>query len=463
MRIREKRKKMKQEIKTTPYIKKLCRRNHKYGVCKDGYKGWWIEPIYDDIDRWESSDVCERMKTTQVWVRKNGRYGYLDVEKREEIVPCEYGRSLNFSDKEEGCCIAWKDYKAGVINKRNEVVIPFIYDEIYQRFQHVDNPNPKKIIREDGTEFIIPYTKKLHIFKGYACFTDEGEEQAYDVNMQPCEFEDWEREFMDQKYEYKWRVPENEGRTVEDIEELIRNEYRTLIGMGYGHGTRCDIADREVVDKLEETIKNHILDRRHILDKSWSDDPDRAKKIARVNDLLMRSVAKAVRIGKRTAKSLQWMEKVANKCEYYVDVSIHPQWENDKSCYDYKPKESSKKKERERLEEQEFEDSCFHIINIIAEMGTGGVVDDKVVCFSAWSSEYDPNYWDVRSLTLDDGESWDEGISYPIYMDVYFTHPFHQLYFDNYYYANTDIVNINDFRIKVDVRLETKEMDKVNY
>ena len=64
---------------------------------------------------------------------------------------------------------------------------------------------------------------------------------------------------------------------------------------------------------------------------------------------------------------------------------------------------------------------------------------------------------------MDDGESWDEGIRYPIYMDVYFTHPFHQLYFDNYYYANTDIVNINDFRIKVDVRLETKEMDKVNY
>ena len=107
--------------------------------------------------------------------------------------------------------------------------------------------------------------------------------------------------------------------------------------------------------------------------------------------MLMRAVSKAIKLGKKTSKSLQWMEKGR--------------------------------------------------------------------CFEASVCGYEPDYWDERELTGDEGQSWDECIHYPAYQDEYFTMPFHHLYCDCFDYSFEDLCNINDFRVNVNVRLVTKEQD----
>lgn len=67
--------------------------------------------------------------------------------------------------------------------------------------------------------------------------------------------------------------------------------------------------------------------------------------------------------------------------------------------------------------------------------------------------------WNERTLTGDEGQSWDECIHYPAYQDEYFTMPFHHLFCDCFDYSFEDLCNINDFRVNVNVRLVTKEQD----
>lgn len=431
----------------------FCRSNKKYGIRKIGHEGWWIEPIYDDVcwrSEWRTHEIGG-------WVKNNGRYGYLNLETREEIIPCMYGNVLSGVNADSRH-IVWKDYKAGLINGKNEVLIPFIYDDLCQRIQYVDNPNPTIVMRGDE-EYILPHTKRKSIFKGYAGFTNEGANQAYDENCQPCEFEEWEYEFITPR-EQTWYIPENANRTVEEMEKIICDEYRILLSMGYKERSSCMTDEaRKRLDQQEEKVKNYILDRRNTLDRQWDHNRENGQKIRRVNDLLMRAVAKAIKLGEKTSKSLQWMEKVPNSCEYYVETYVLPVWENDKSVYGYKPKKKNHKAENDRLLEQEYE-SEFHIWNIIAAMsGTGGGrKNGKELCFSKCESKYNRKDWDFCELVLDDGESWDDFFRYPAYMDCYFTVPFY--YMCHYYYANSDYVQFNDFRVKVDVILEIKERDK---
>ena len=116
--------------------------------------------------------------------------------------------------------------------------------------------------------------------------------------------------------------------------------------------------------------------------------------------------------------------------------------------------------EQDRLEDQVCNEADNHVWNIIAAMGRGGYREDGVaLCFDhqAWDKD---DKWNYKELIMDDGQTWDEGIRFPAYQDVYFTHPFHQLYFDGYNYSFEDLCNINDFRVNVYVKLETKEQSR---
>lgn len=197
------------------------------------------------------------------------------------------------------------------------------------------------------------------------------------------------------------------------------------------------------------------------MNQGWVHNVENAHRIGRTNRLLMRAVEKAVQLGKRTAKSLQWMEKVSHTESYYVEVTIHPEWQDSRSDLRYERKYESAKKENDRLDDENCELADTHIWNIIATMGGGPKREGISLCFSQSADEYDSDFWDVRKMTLDDGQSWDENIHFPAYQDEYFTHPFHALYCDYFKYSFEDLCNINDFRVNVDVNLETREQDKV--
>ena len=85
-----------------------------------------------------------------------------------------------------------------------------------------------------------------------------------------------------------------------------------------------------------------------------------------------------------------------------------------------------------------------------------------VACLERLSCEYQTEDWDDINLLLgEDGRTWDESIHYPAYQAQYFLMPFHHLYCDLFQYSLEDLCNINDFRVNVEVRLVTREQDKI--
>lgn len=73
-----------------------------------------------------------------------------------------------------------------MIDQENNVRIAFIYDEIHDRNTLVPNENRHKYTEENGEEhFIGP--EKVYATLGFACFTNEGGEQAYDEDCNPCD------------------------------------------------------------------------------------------------------------------------------------------------------------------------------------------------------------------------------------------------------------------------------------
>lgn len=403
-------------------------------------------------------EMKKHVKTNHLeWFKRKNRYGARWSESREVAIPAEYACALYFNKK--GYAVAWKDYKAGVIDTNNNVRIPFIYDEVYERDILVPNDNRRKIVDQNGEErFVDP--EEVRVFHGYACFTNEGGEQAYDEDCNPCDFDEEDEKHMCPKYE--WSVPENANRTLEEIEKVLKEDFRKLQDLQYNDDYRRPYrhGSTEEIDKLWNLVRGHIYDRRHVMNLSWVHNRENAERISRTNDLLMRAVKKAVKLGKKTQESLQWMNDVPNNYKFDIRVYIHPQWDNDKSSYDYMPKKGlSKKNEQKRLVDQIYNEADSHVWNIIAAMGEGAEEDGVSLCFYHTASDKDDK-WNYKELIMDDGQSWDEGIFYPAYQDVYFTHPFHLLYLDSFIYSFEDLCNINDFRINVAVKLETKEQSK---
>lgn len=400
----------------------------------------------------------ELIKTNHLeWFKQGNKYGARWSVTGKVAIPAEYGCALYFS--KEGFAVAWKDYKAGVIDTANNVRIPFIYDEIHDRLTLVPNENRRKFADKNGEEHLVG-PEMMYASRGYACFTNEGDAQAYDKDCTPCDFDEEDARHMHQEYE--WNVPENAHRSLEEIEQALKEDFRKLQDLQYNDTYRRPYRHytSEEIDKLEERTIGHIYDRKHVMDRSWVHNRENAARISRVNDLLMRAVQKAVKLGRKTQKSLQWMNNVPNNESFVIRVYIHPQWDNDKSCYDYKPAAGlPRRKEQNRLNDQMDEEANTHVWNIIAAMGTGYREDGVALCFDheVWDAG---EKWNYRELIMDDGQTWDEGIRFPAYQDVYFTHPFHLLYFDAYNYSFEDLCNINDFRVKLEVKLETKEQSK---
>lgn len=404
--------------------------------------------------------IWKQTQTNHIeWFKDGSRYGSRWSQTGEVAIPAEYAYPLYFNKK--GYAIAWKDYKAGVIDANNNVRIPFIYDEIYDRQTLVPNGNRRMVIDKDGKEHLVG-PKMIYASCGFVCFTNEGGEQAYDEDCNPCGFDDEDTQYMHQEYE--WHVPENANRTLYEIEHALKEDFRKLQDLQNNENYRRFYRHKtsEEMEKLENMVMGHICDRKHVMDLSWVHNRENAERISRTNDLLMRAVRKAVKLGKKTQESLRWMNDVPNKYVFVIKVYIHPQWDNDKSSFGYKPVDGlSRKKEQERLIDQMNDEACNHVWNIVAAMGRGYREDGVALCFNheAWNEE---DSWEYKELIMDDGQSWDEGIHYPAYQNVYFTHPFHQLYFDAYNYSFEDLCNINDFRVNVQVKLETKEQSRIN-
>ena len=439
------------------YEKCYDKRRSLFGIKVKGKKDWYVEPCFEELGT--SQYVFD--DDPEIWFKQNGRYGLYNVAERREVLPAVYGFPLLFG-KDGKLTTAWKDYKAGVIDRQGNEVIPIIYDELYPRTECVLIPEEqrRKVTLDNGS-VVYKDPKYKWEFRGYACFTNEGGSQAYDENCQPCEFCDWETPRMNREPEYTTEM--GKRMTIEELEDRIRYDYGYLLEMGYEsrHSSRFSEEQRKKIDTQEELVNSLLVDRRTKMNQGWVHNVENAHRIGRTNRLLMRAVEKAVQLGKRTAKSLQWMEKVSHSESYYVEVTIHPEWQDSRSDLRYERKYESAKKEDDRLDDENCELADTHIWNIIAAMGGGPKRDGISLCFSQSADEYDSDFWDVRKMTLDDGQSWDENIHFPAYQDEYFTHPFHALYCDYFKYSFEDLCNINDFRINVDVNLETREQDKV--
>ena len=438
----------------TKYVKVLDKRKKLFGIKKQGEEGWYIEPQFEylEILDWNASD------TTDAWFRQNGRYGLLDVPTKRVVIPAIYGFPLYFNEK--GLSVAWKDHKAGVINRKGETIIPFIYDEIEPRYKRVPVPEEEQrtITTDDGTTLHIGPTCRDY-FRGYACFTNDGEAQAYDEDCMPDMFYDWEQQRLN--YEPEYENIEVGAMHIGELEEIIKKEYVTLIELGYNHPKEwtCSEKHREKIDKQERKIKSLIRDRRQLMNRSWIHNVENAKRIGRTNHLLMRAVRKAILLGEKTSKSLQWMEKVSNTERYVVEVYVHPEWQDSRSDLRYERRFKSAAKERDRLAYDEDNVADTHIWNIITAVGGCFKCNGVGTCFEESAYMYEPDFWDERELTGDDGQSWDECIHFPAYQDEYFTMPFHHLYCDYFDFSFEDLCNINDFRVNVEVYLITKEQD----
>lgn len=437
----------------TKYAKALDKRSKLFGIKVEGQKGWYVAPVFEQLGIWDSPTEAH-----DTWFKQNGKYGYYNIPDRCVVIPALYGYPLYFNEK--GYAVTWKDYKAGVVNQKGETVIPFIYDEIESRYQRVPIPEDEQrtVTTDDGTVLHVGPTFR-DIFRGYACFDNEGGVQAYDADCRHDTFHDWEQGRMGYQQEYSNK--DVERMTLDELEGRIKKEYVRLLELGYGNPKlwSCSREHMDEIDEQEAKVKSLIHDRRQKMDSTWVHHAENAKRIGRTNRLLMRAVRKAIKLGKKTAKSLQWMEKVSNTELYEVEVFVHPEWQNNKSDLRYIRRFKSPAKELDCLITEEDSVADTHIWNIIASVGGCMKFYGTGVCFEGSAYSYEPEYWNERELTGDDGQSWDECIHFPAYQDEYFTRPFHHLYCDQFDYSFEDLCNINDFRVNVNVHLITKEQD----
>ena len=66
---------------------------------------------------------------------RNGKLGLFDLENRK-LIPCQYTALVQVLDKKRGVLIA-KKAKFGLINANNQVIAPFIFDEILEAQQNL--------------------------------------------------------------------------------------------------------------------------------------------------------------------------------------------------------------------------------------------------------------------------------------------------------------------------------------
>lgn len=435
------------------YRKVYDKRQKKFGIKVTGRKEWYVEPQFDALGFVELSSSIDG----EVWFKENGRYGWYSIPEKTVLIPAKYGYPFNFN--RYGFAITWKDYKAGVINRVGEEAIPFKYDEITCRWGYVETPDEEQTpTKEDGI-FNKHSSRGRDVFKGYVCTTYGCEDDIFDAYCQPSKLDKWELQY---KRLFCTPSGKNESRmTLEDLENRIQNGYLELKACRYDtdRGWGMSDKDRKRMRDQFETVQSLVWDRRELMNKSWRHTPENAKRIERTNNLLMRAVSKGIRLAKKTARSLEWMEKVQHTERYKVQLFISPYWQDSKSDYRYTPKYASREEEQDRLDEDNA-GAKTHIWNIIAQLGKKRDPYGNASCFNLSCESYREACWDERRLVGDDDYSWDEMLRYPAYQDVYFTIPFNNLCCSLFDYSFEDLCNMNDFRIRVNVTLETREQDK---
>lgn len=365
------------------YTTQYDKRSRKYGIILDNGKGkrtkWWIRPQYDAI-----GDINTRFGRSLAWIKVGKNYGTIDVETREVIIEPRYGYPLYWwvdgpeATIENIKAIVWKDHKSGVINLKGEIVMPIVYDQLYSVDGKIQTEQPEETL--------------------------------------------------------EWYIPENEHRSVEKITQKVIEEWKKLRAMGYSSKVslyRLDDDIKERIEQQKEIVRQYLCDRRQAADMNWKHNAENAARISHTNDLLMKAVRKAMKVGKKTTQSLMWINSQSNVTYYNVEVFVYPQ-----------------------LSEID-EDG---ILDIILRMGLSEIdqVDGISACFSHQNRADDEKDldadWDLKTAIMDDGQSWDEGIHHPAYQDVYFTNPWHKLFYQNYI-SLEDLANIKEFR--VDLRVDT--------
>lgn len=179
------------------------------------------------------------------------------------------------------------------------------------------------------------------------------------------------------------------------------------------------IAWKDYKDTQEKKVRSLLADRQRMMNRSFVHNMENAKRIKRTNDLLMRAIRKAIKLGKKTSKSLQWREEVSHTTHYEIGIYVYPKWKNSKSELGYERKHKSSTKENQRLKAKFDNYEGTHIWNIIAALASGSNYYEPHSCCDYWVSKFSPDDWDEHKITMDDGVSWDEGMHYPVYQDVY--------------------------------------------
>lgn len=122
-----------------------------------------------------------------IWFQENGRLGMRWSETGEVCIPATYNEVTNFNKC--GFAIVRKDDKVGVIDNRNRIRIPFIYDDIKERKKLIQKTGRRRVILDDGEIVYIP-PKKVFEPHGFSRFVSDGSKQAYHVHCKPCDFDD---------------------------------------------------------------------------------------------------------------------------------------------------------------------------------------------------------------------------------------------------------------------------------
>lgn len=241
--------------------------------------------------------------------------------------------------------------------------------------------------------------RKPPVLIGFACFTDEGESVAYDTDGEVDEWRDWELPMLSQS-----ELPQ---RTVESIEKEVRKRFYT----------------DDDIDDLRELL----VDRCRLLNVSWQHSAENVSKISRLNDMLNAAIHEALAIGKSIEQSLSG--------EWSLRIDVYPGWDNNEDW-----------------------DDDEDIRDIIVQLGYRKGISDYSPCFEINCANDCPGNWDFKSVTLDDGVSWDEGVfRRPAYQDCYFLQPFQQLASENYLLAFSDLVEIKNFQIRTMITQTAKD------
>lgn len=133
---------MKQQTDSIKYFKVFDKRKHLFGVKIEGQGGWHIKPQFEGIGIKDEGTADET-----VWFKQQGKYGYYHICEGRILIPAMYGCPLFFNAN--GQAIAWKDYKTGVINLENQILIPLIYDNLNIRHRCIPIPEEENKYKKD--------------------------------------------------------------------------------------------------------------------------------------------------------------------------------------------------------------------------------------------------------------------------------------------------------------------------